>query len=219
MLLCVSFSLTNQVWNYFEYCLCKTYFVFEFLMGEWLKILILGKLGFKTCVLEKYFTSYSCIFISYLQCFEVCFQKSGYFFKKMFFQIFDWSNLFFNQSKSFLKFFGELLSGSIDQNCFLINQTSWIRFFKTWILTFSKALFQKFFKFSLSISPIQTWLHLRFLSFFIFPFARFLSPNIDKTLLPFFFFFHISCIFMHFNLGISNLYNFCSFCCFKPNFV
>ena len=170
--------------------------------------------------LEKHFISYSCIFISYFLMLWGVFSKIRLFFlKKMFFQIFDWSNLFFNQSKSFLKIFGELLSGSIDQNCFLINQISWIRFFKTWILTFSKALFQKFFKFSLSLSPIQTWLHLRFLSFFIFPFARFLSPNIDKTLLPFFFFFHISCIFMHFNLGISNLYNFCSFCCFKPNFV
>ena len=62
------------------------------------------KTGFKTCVLEKHFISYSCIFISYIQCFEVCFQKSSYFSKKMFFQIFDWSNLFFDQLKSFLKF-------------------------------------------------------------------------------------------------------------------
>ena len=108
MLLCVSFGLTNQVWNYFEYCLCRTYFVFEILKGEWLKILILEKLEFKTCVLKKHFISYSCIFISYLQCFEVCLQKSGYFSKQMFFQIFDWSNLFFDQSKSFLKFFMSL---------------------------------------------------------------------------------------------------------------
>ena len=62
------------------------------------------KTAFKTCVLEKHFISYLCIFISYIQCFEVCFQKSGYFSKNMFFQIFDWSNLFFDQSKSFLKF-------------------------------------------------------------------------------------------------------------------
>ena len=87
MLLCVSFGLTNQVWNYLEFCLSKTYFVFECLKGEWLKILILGKLGFKTCVLEKHFISYSCIFISYIQCFEVCFQNSGYFSKKMFEQV------------------------------------------------------------------------------------------------------------------------------------
>ena len=55
-----------------------------FFKGEWLKILILGKLGFKTCVLEKHFISYSCIFISYLQCFEVCLQKSGYFLNRCF---------------------------------------------------------------------------------------------------------------------------------------
>ena len=45
MLLCVFLGLTNQVCNYFEF-LCKTYFVFENLKGECLKILILGKLGF-----------------------------------------------------------------------------------------------------------------------------------------------------------------------------
>ena len=49
-------------------------------LDQLLKILILGKLGFKTCVLEKHFISYSCIFISYIQCFEICFQKSDYFF-------------------------------------------------------------------------------------------------------------------------------------------
>ena len=111
-----------------------------------MKILILGKLGFKTCVLEKHFISYSCIFISYFQCFEVCFQKSRYFSKKIFFQIFDWSNLFFDQSKSFLKILVSLFVWTVS-----INRTSWIKFFKTWILTFSKELFQKFFKFSLSL--------------------------------------------------------------------
>ena len=54
--------------------------------GKMVENLNFGKNGFKTCVLEKYFISYSCTFISYIQYFEVCFQKSGYFFqKKMFF--------------------------------------------------------------------------------------------------------------------------------------
>ena len=44
-------------------------------------------------------------FIHYIQCFEDCFQKLGYFFKMMFFQIFDWSNLFFGQSNFLLKYF------------------------------------------------------------------------------------------------------------------
>ena len=44
-------------------------------------------------------------FISYIQCFEECFQKSSYFFlKRCFCQIFDWSKLFFDQSKFLLKF-------------------------------------------------------------------------------------------------------------------
>ena len=91
---------------------------------------------------------------------------------------------------------------SIDPNCFSINRISWIRFFKNW-----SWLFQKFsLSLSLFLSPIRTWLHLRFLSFFIILFARFLSPNTGKTLLPFFLFLfsHL----MHFNLGILNLYIF-----------
>ena len=71
--------------------------------GRMVENLNFGKTGFKTCVLKKHFISYSCIFISYIQCFKVCFQKLGYFSKKMFFHIFDWSNLFFDQSKSFLR--------------------------------------------------------------------------------------------------------------------
>ena len=57
---------------------------------------------------ENGWKSYSCIFISNLQCFEVCLQKSSYFSKHMLFQILDWSNLFFDQSKSFLKIFASL---------------------------------------------------------------------------------------------------------------
>ena len=50
--------------------------------GRMVENLNFGKTGFKSCVLEKHFISYSCIFISYIQCFEECFQKSGYFFLK-----------------------------------------------------------------------------------------------------------------------------------------
>ena len=97
---------------------------------------------------------------------------------------FDRSKLFFDRSKLFF-----------DQSN-IVNQV----FKKKQILTFSKSLFQKFLSFSLSLSlsPIWTWLHLRFLSFFIILFARFLSPNTGKTLLPFFLllfshFMHFSC--------------------------
>ena len=47
--------------------------------GRIVENLNFGKTRFKTCVLEKHFISYSCIFIFYTQCFEVCFKKSGYF--------------------------------------------------------------------------------------------------------------------------------------------
>ena len=171
MLLCVSFGLINQLWNYFEFFFffwCKTYFVFELLKGKWLKILILGKLGlklvfwknisshtyafiflifdanellnnvktenmllldkvisleldlfvarstsskldqllkililgklgFKTCVLEKHFISYSCIFISFFNALRCVFKNQVIFSKKYFSRF------------------------SIDPNCFSIN--------------------------------------------------------------------------------------------------
>ena len=126
------------------------------------------------------------------------------FLKRCFFQIFDWSKLFFNQSKFLLKFWWA--SVCFDWSKLFFDQSNIVnQVFKKQILTFSKSLFQKFSKL-FSLSPIRTWLHLRFLSFFIILFARFLSPNTGKTFLPFFLllFSH----FMHFNLRISNLYIF-----------
>ena len=110
-----SYSLLNIV--YVIVCVFRSnqpslqilWFLMQNIFGAWefkgkmFENLNSGKTGFKSCVLEKHFISYSCIFISYFQCFEVCFQKSRYFSKKIFFQIFDWSNLFFDQSKSLLK--------------------------------------------------------------------------------------------------------------------
>ena len=51
VIVCV-FGLTNQVYKYFEF-LCKTILMLENLNFE--------KTGFKSCVLEKHFVSYSCI--------------------------------------------------------------------------------------------------------------------------------------------------------------
>ena len=108
--------------------LCKTYLMFE-ILREWIANLNFGKTGFKTCVFEKHFISYSCMwFIKFnaLRSFYIillCFSKNWFFQNfdqsklrlKMFvslclFQsvldwcwinqsIFDWSNLFFNRSK------------------------------------------------------------------------------------------------------------------------
>ena len=100
-----AYGLTNQVWNYFEYCLCKKYFVVEFLKGEWLKILILGKIGLKL-VFRKSISSHTYAFIFLIfDALRCVFKNQVIFSKKMVFQIFDWSNLFFDQSKFLLKSF------------------------------------------------------------------------------------------------------------------
>ena len=165
MLLCVSFGLTNQVWNYFEYCLCKTYFVFEILKREWLKILILGKLGLKL-VFWKSISCHTHAFLSLIfNALRCDFQKSGFFFfflKRDVFPEFRLIQTVFQSIKISFKILGELLSVSIDQNCFSINRISWIRFFENGSWLFQNSFFKSFLSFSLSPSLIRTWLHLRF---------------------------------------------------------
>ena len=79
-------------------------------------------------------------------------------------------------------------------NCFSINRTLWIKFFKKRILTFSKTLFQKFFKFSLSLrfklGSTSDFCH--FLSFFLQGFS--LQILVRPFYPSFCFYFHISCI-------------------------
>ena len=126
----------------------------------------------------------------------------------MFFQNFDWSNLTFDQSKSYLKNsvslylvrliepvfrsikiafknFSEPLPGSIDRTCFWINRTSWIKFFFFLNTVFDsfKTLFQNFFKLS-SLSPTWQGSTEDFLSFSTKFFARFFSPKAGKTFIP-----------------------------------
>ena len=117
-------GLTNQV-RKILWVLCKTDLLLKKRKkrkGDCLKSNF-WKIGFKTCVLEEHFISYSCIFISNIKCFKVSFQKSGYFFKKAIFPEFR-----LIQSDLFKKF-SEPLPGLIDQTCFSINQTSWFKFF------------------------------------------------------------------------------------------
>ena len=127
MLLCVFFCLTNQVCNYFEF-LCKTFFVFENLKGECLKILILEKLDFKL-VFWKSISSHTHEFYSlYSMLWGVFFKNQVFFLKCCFFRIlidliyffinwnciynflwasicFDQLKLIFNQSKLVNHFF------------------------------------------------------------------------------------------------------------------
>ena len=143
--------------------------------------------------MEKHFISYSCIFISYIQCFEVCFQKSGYFSKKMFLQIFDWSNLFFNQSKSFLKFLVSLCLVRLIKPVFRSIEHRESSFLKTrfWLVQTSFQNFSILF-FSLSDSAR---LHKDFFVVFLqnsYKFSLSLSRYVYFTL-PFALFFFFSC--------------------------
>ena len=87
---------------------------------------------------EKHFISYSCIFISYIQALRYVFKNSGYFSKKEFFQIFDWSIVFFDQSKFLLKILVSLcLVRLIEpvQTQFWLVQTSFQNFSKIFSLS------------------------------------------------------------------------------------
>ena len=132
--------------------------------------------------MEEHFISYSCIFISYIQCFEVSFQKSGYFSKKLFFQNFDWSNLIFDQSNSWLKNSVNLCLVRLIEPVFRSIEDRESSFLKTvfWLIqpTFSK-LFQPF----LSLSDLAR-LHRRFFVILYLIFARFFSLKTGKTILP-----------------------------------
>ena len=162
MLLCVFFGLTNQVCKYFEF-LSKTYLVFENLKGECLKTLILGKLGLKL-VFWKNISSHTHAFYSlYSMLWEVFFKNQFIFIKKIpFFQNFNWSNLFFVQSKLCLKLWWSLCLFWSIKTVVSINQTSRIRFLKNSNLTCSNHFFKTF---SLSLSPTQQGSTTNFLSF------------------------------------------------------
>ena len=53
VIVCV-FGLTNQIWKFLEF-----YAKHIWCLREWIENLNFGKIGFKTCVFEKYFLSYS----------------------------------------------------------------------------------------------------------------------------------------------------------------
>ena len=132
--------------------------------------------------MEEHFISYSCIFISYIQCFEVSFQKSGYFSKKLFFQNFDWSNLIFDQSKSCLKNSVSLCLVRLIETVFQSIEHRVSSFLKT-VLWLIQTLFQNPFETFLSLSDLAR-LHRRFFVVFNLIFARFFSHRAGKTFIP-----------------------------------
>ena len=145
--------------------------------------LVFGRSGLNSSIFEKLFISYSCIFLSYIQCFEVSFQKWGYFSKKLFFQNFDWSNLIFDQSKSLFKTSVSLCLVRLIELVFRSIEHRDSSFFKTvfWLI---QTLFQNFFQTFLSLSDLAR-LHRRFFVVFYLIFARFFSHKAGKTLIPF----------------------------------
>ena len=100
VIVCV-FGLTNQVWKYFEF-LCKTDLMLENLRRMF-ENLNFGKTGFKTYVFEKLCISYSCILFIIFNALRSLRTKLVCFSKLCFFQNFDRSRLFFDQSKLRLK--------------------------------------------------------------------------------------------------------------------
>ena len=121
-------------------------------------------------------------------CFEVSFQKSGYFSKKKKKTIFPEFQLIQSDFRSIgilFKNFSEPLPGLINRTCFSINRTLWIKFFflKS-VLTDSKHFFKSFSNFPLSLRLGKAPLKI-FLSFFNQIFVRFFSHKAGKTFIPF----------------------------------
>ena len=109
------------------------------------------------------------------------FKKSGFSLKKLFFQNFDWSNLFVDQSKFCLKIYVSLCLVWLIEPDFRSVKNRISSFFKNSSLTVSKTFFSKVFQ--LFFSPTWQGSTSHFLSFSSFIFARFSSLKAGKTIL------------------------------------
>ena len=127
------------------------------------------------------------------------FKNQVIFSKKMFFQIFDWSNLFFDQSKSCLKICVSFCLVRLIELVFRSIEHRESGFLKMDLNFFKSNFFKSFFQvFSLSL-----WFRLgstsdfcRFWSFLLQGFS--LQTPVRPFYPSFYFYFLISCIFMHF---------------------
>ena len=127
------------------------------------------------------------------------FKNQVIFSKKMFFQIFDWSNLFFDQSKSFLKILVSLCLVRLIKPVFRPIEHRESGFLKHGSWLFQKSFFQKFSSFlslSLRFRLGSTLVFCHFLSFLLQGFS--LQTPVRPFYPSFCFYFLISCIFMHF---------------------
>ena len=133
----------------------------------------------------------------------------------MFFQNFDWSNLFFNQSKFCFKIYGSLCLVRLIEPVFRSIEDRISSFFKTVLWLFQKHLFQKVFQlfFSLRLGKDSLQFFCRFPPKFLqgFPFSR----PVWLFYPSFLFYFHD---FMHLRVIFGPLY-FWDFLWFKPCFL
>ena len=176
-----------------------------------------GKTGFNSCVFEKHCISYSCIlFLKFNALRSFCI-KLLCFSKLWFFQNFDPSNLFFDRSKLWLKFWsgsvcfdwcsianGSIEALSIDWIYFSINQKSRWEFFLK--LLFSRVLhYFKLFQNTFLSHSIDQGYQSNFLLFSP-KFLQGFSPL--RPVRPFYpsfcIYFHVSCIKSWFLGKISN---------------
>ena len=127
------------------------------------------------------------------------FKNQVIFSKKMFFQIFDWSNLFFDQSKSFLRILVSLCLVRLIETIFRsIEHCEFGFFFLNGSWLFQKQFFQKFFKFSLFLR-FRLGSTSEFCCFWSFLLQGFSLRTLVRPFYPSFCVnFLISCIFMDF---------------------
>ena len=138
-------------------------------LREWNENLNVGKTGFKTCVFEKHFISYSCIlFIKFNAMRSFC-TKLLCFFKKKIFPEFRLIKPIFQSIEIAIKNFGQPLSVSIDAQL-ILDQSKHFRliepnfqsienrienFLKHLILTCSNTFSKKFRTLSLFIRSVK----------------------------------------------------------------
>ena len=140
-------------------------------LREWIENLNVWKTGFKTCVFQKHFISYSCIlFIKFNALWSFC-TKLLWFFKNLFFPEFRSIESIFRSIEIAIKNFGHSLSVSIDARLILDQSKHFwliepnfrsienrIEFFKNLTLTcltyFSKSFQTLSLSLSLSLSSI-----------------------------------------------------------------
>ena len=208
IIVCV-FGLTNQVWKFLEF-----YAKHIWCLREWIENLNFRKTGSKTCVFEKHFISYSCMwFINFNALWSFCIILLC-FSKNRFFQNFNLLKLFFDRSKLRLKMFVSLCLFRLvlDQSkhfrpiesIFRSIENRVEKFLKTDFHVF-KLTFSKLFQLFLSLYTTRSRLQSNFLSFSTILFASFSLPRPVRPLYPSFcIYFQVSCIF----LGKFQTYNF-----------